>query len=154
MSDFDVSYLEKLGEKWNKRNLTDMFWKIEEDLIKDGGDVADDCYASVYYEGEKDYFVYPKLKDLNEGEIRAKGVSVIFLEFGSGVGATHKEGGEFGFVEDSWSSTHAKQYHEKGYWKYNGKMITGQPAAMGLYNARKHILKNAQKKTEEVLFGD
>lgn len=88
--------------------------------------------------------------DWNEGEIVASGDDVLFQEFGTGVGAIHPNGQEYGFVPGSWSKDHAQQFTQKGYWYYNGKRYVGQPPAMAMYQARKTIEMNEDRIWREV----
>ena len=69
----------------------------------------------------------------------ASGREVMFLEFGAGVDTDtdHAWTQEMPFKVEpgSWSEDHAKQFSEKGYWFYDGKLWHGIPATRALYNA-------------------
>lgn len=123
---------------------------FEENLLRVGEERANIDFNSVVYEGDRDVTFSQDFPSIDEFTLRASGKGVIFMEYGSGVGATHPEGSSKGFTPDSWSVNDKREFHEKGYWHYNGKTIYGQPPARAMYNARKEMLKNANEKFEEV----
>ena len=86
--------------------------------------------------------VYVDKEDNGEGDgwlVIASGREVMFLEFGAGVDTDtdHAWTQEMPFKVEpgSWSEDHAKQFSEKGYWFYDGKLWHGIPATRALYNA-------------------
>ena len=102
---------------------------------------------------EKPTISYTKVSEElanKEYDLVGQGRHIMFQEYGTGIGATHPEGHDYGYTEDSWSISHKREYHDKGYWHYQGKKLKGHPASMGMYNARKTIESNIDNKVEEV----
>ena len=127
--------------------------KLEE-LVKRLGevglDVAQAGFSSAAYSmGPNDVTVTLE-PDGTRCTISAAGSSVIFIEFGTGVGATHPYGGEKGYTPGSWSQgPHGKGYFPPG-WSHNGKYTTGEPAALAMYNAATQMREQIQTIAREV----
>lgn len=124
--------------------------RAERELLEMGRERADLDFKGVVYKGDRNVNVTPNFRDADDFELRASGKSVIFMEYGSGVYAYHPLGSSKGFTPDSWSKDHKREFHDKGYWHYGGETMNGQPSAKAMYNARKIILNNANKKIGEV----
>lgn len=85
--------------------------------------------------------------------VTAAGKGVMFLEFGAGDEAGTGFMGEDVPVDTapgSWSSTHGKQYSEKGYWVWNGHVFTSVAPRSGMYFASERIKQEVESVAREV----
>lgn len=127
--------------------------KMVDYLLELGEQTAQSSFnAHTMTYGGESVTVMSEKTDFNKGVVSATGDGVLFQEYGTGVGAIHPEGGEYGYTPGSWSSTKGTgMFAEKGYWWWKGKYYKGVPPAMAMYSARKTVEQNIQKAYEEAL---
>ena len=103
----------------------------------------------------KEWHVEKSEKNGTEMTVTAKGLSILFLEFGTGLkrinGPTeHPEANEYGYGFRTFSATHQRHLWNprylkkyKGFWfePIRGVKVSGNPPAMGWYKARE-LIKN------------
>lgn len=130
-----------MAEKYGKAEAK--IEAYEKELLEVGRQTADRNFKSVRYKGDRNVMVSPDVISINDFRLTARGSDVIFMEYGSGIDAVHPDGASKGFTLDSWSSTLGTgQFHNNGFWYYNGEKLVGQPPSMAMYFARKDILNN------------
>lgn len=89
----------------------------------------------------------------NGYKIVASGQDIYFIEFGTGDAAGSHPMGErvsVGTYPGSWSESHAKQYSQRGFWKFNGITYHETPAEMPMYWAVEEMRQNIHRIMEEV----
>lgn len=143
----------KTYRKWQEAKAEELASR----LAMLGASVASIRFARATYTGLKDASV--SVEPISNGyAVKANGKSVLFLEFGSGAkhGYGHPEGNEFGFVPGSYSDGPEGKGHwddPKGWWipkSSGGGHTYGNPPAMGMYEARKTIIRELPKIVKEV----
>lgn len=136
------------------RLIEDSLNKKLEELVKRlgelGVEVAKAGFTSAAYSMGPNDISVDLDTDGKKCTISASGTAVCFIEFGTGVGATHPYGAEKGYTPGSWSQgPHGKGYFPPG-WSHNGKYTTGEPAAMAMYDAAKQMREQIQTIAREV----
>lgn len=122
---------------------------LAERLATIGATVAQMNFNRAFYIGNNDVEV--TVEETKDGfQINADGEAVCFIEFGTGVGATHPQGTEFGFVPGSWSKDHAQQFTKNGYWVYDGQKIYGTSPSSGMYLAAQDMRSKILAVAKEV----
>ena len=122
---------------------------LAERLATIGATVAQMNFNRAFYIGDNDVEV--TVEETKDGfRINADGKAVCFIEFGTGVGATHPQGTEFGFVPGSWSKDHAQQFIKNGYWIIDGQKIYGTSPSEGMYFAAQDMRNKILAVAKEV----
>lgn len=120
-------------------------------LAELGAGEARITFANAEYLGDNDVEVDVVATD-DGYSIIASGTAVIFIEFGSGVEATHPQGNDFGYTEGSWSASDKGRglYAENGRWWYDGVPLTGQPPAMAMFKAAENLKDQLKRIAKEI----
>lgn len=127
-------------------------------LAEYGCEIAQLDYDNTYMD---ETYAYPEKVSVKIGEfttdsgsvgykITATGKNVVFLEFGTGIEATHPLGNEFGFVNKSWSVEHANQLTTKGYWFYLKRKYESTPATETMYITGKELEDSVERIVKDV----
>jgi hypothetical protein len=118
--------------------------KALERHVNDIADNMNQQYANYSYEDDDAYVYTEKLP--NGFNIVSAGEDFFFVEFGTGLFYSRSPIPHPFNEPASWSATHAQyltdpkkfaKYH--GYWPYNGRWTSGQPAANVFYEAGKEV---------------
>lgn len=90
----------------------------------------------------------------NGYKVVMSGSDIYFVEFGTGDFAGEYAGDtsgvSVGVMPGDWSDTHARQYSEKGEWKYRGQTYHGTPAEMPMYHAGRRMREEIPNVMREV----
>lgn len=81
--------------------------------------------------------------------IVATGKDVGFVEYGSGFGAVHNNDAPIPTGPDTWSSTHAQQFHKYQKWKFNKKTYYSILATKSLHNIVTYLKRYTQRKARK-----
>lgn len=119
--------------------------------------VVESAYASALADplnGNSDV-ILSATKTPDGATLNAMGESVVFLEFGAGVGTASAyvsadAEGLPPIVPGSWSKDHKKEFVNKGYWHYNGEKISSVRPSLGLYNGKKFMQTELAKVLKEI----
>lgn len=144
--------------------------KFLDALAEEGMEVANINFSQIQYDGDTKVECEVKNTGRLSRVVVAKGKSVIFIEFGSGVNFPddHPEAAKNGFVHGEYG--HHLGRRTQG-WRYkgdpgtNGILITegkhkgevktrGNPANMCMYNARKHLEEHFEEIARRVFLND
>ena len=89
-----------------EEQVNDIISKMVDYLLELGEQTAQSSFNAhtMTYDVES-VTVMSEKTDFNKGVVSATGDGVLFQEYGTGVGAIHPEGGEYGYTPGSWSST-------------------------------------------------
>lgn len=123
-------------------------------LANIGMNRANQDFASVLYQGEKDYTV--TVEPLKDGaKLSATGETVYFLEYGSGAFQPSYAGETpLGLERGSWSLSKKGKGHwddPRGWYVSHGVKSWGNPPANAMYHAEEDIKRNADRVIQEVL---
>lgn len=123
-------------------------------LANIGMNRANQDFASVLYQGEKDYAV--TVEPLKDGaKLSATGETVYFLEYGSGAFQPSYAGETpLGLERGSWSLSEKGKGHwddPRGWYVSHGVKSWGNPPANAMYHAEQDIKRNADRVIQEVL---
>lgn len=146
-------------QKWFNKKLDEVCKRLAEF----GLTRAQAYYSQALYDGIKDVAVSVEKRD-NGYAVVAKGSTVMFLEFGTGVHYPndHPKAGELGVAH----GTYGKGLGNNDYWFYTGQpgnaggelayghknstITHGNPANMSLYNSAKDMRGEIKRIVEEV----
>ena len=156
-----INRVENLNRLWE-----DKVARFLEELAKIGIDSMDVSFKNAQYDGTNDVAVdqEPHWVSDNKLYITARGKSITFIEFGSGVFYYEDEHpkalelgfirGEFGYKQGShppW--TYEGEPGSKGRVLPNGRILTyGNPAAMALPKAVQDMRDNIQQIAKEIFY--
>ena len=140
-----VAYLRAI-----KRDFDERCEQFVARLAQLGADGAKIDYQAVNYLGDNDVEI-DVIKTAEGYEVVASGRSVIFIEFGSGMGATHPQADEFDYGSGTWSKRHGiGKFYRDGYWYYDGVKLKEQQPAQAMFNASKNMRNQILKIAREV----
>ena len=131
--------------KQYRDKLNDRIRLLLEKLGEIGVNTAAIKFRSAKYDGNNDVDVTIEWSDENTLRIVASGGSVLFIEFGSGLGGYgHPQAGELGYGPGTWSDNEALggKHHwddPKGWYYEHGQKSHGNPPARAMYDAGKEM---------------
>ena len=133
-----------------KRCVNDVCMRLAEIGMRQ----ANTDFASVPYQGEKDYTL--TVEPLKDGaKLSATGETVYFLEYGSGAYQPSYAGETpLGLERGSWSLSEKGKGHwddPNGWYVSHGVKSWGNPPANAMYHAEEEIKRNADRVIQEVL---
>ena len=101
-------------------------------------------FSGVLYAGDIDYNITVDRVDANTYAIKAKGETVLLMEFGAGVkhGYGHPQAAEFGMGPGTYPDGKGHWNDPKGWWfgeKGNWTHTYGNAPGMPMYNAAKYV---------------
>ena len=112
-------------------------------------------FSGVLYAGDIDYNITVDRVDANTYAIKAKGKTVLLMEFGAGVkhGYGHPQAAEFGMGPGTYPNGKGHWDDPKGWWfgeKGNWTHTYGNAPGMPMYNAAKDLRKEILDIAREV----
>lgn len=125
-----------------------------------GVNTANLKYSTAAYDGDKDVEVTAEWIGNTTLRVIASGETVLFIEFGSGLGGYgHPQAKEFGYGPGTYSDNEAVggKHHwadPKGWYYEHGKKSHGNPPSRAMYDAGKEMRMRIIQTAQEVFSHD
>ena len=146
-----------------KRYKNDLNAKIRlfiERLGQIGVNTAQIMYHTAVYDGDKDVEVSAEWTSDTALRVAASGKSVLFIEFGSGLGGYgHPQASQFGYGPGTYSDNEALggKHHwadPNGWYYRHGEKSHGNPPSRAMYDAGKEMRERIMQTAKEVFAHD
>ena len=131
-------------QKWLSQKTDELCRRLAEIGVQK----AEINFAAAYYDGDEDHALEVVPKGANCYAVKASGITVLFVEFGTGlIGYGHPE------LHGMGPGTYPGKGHwddPNGWWYAHGKKSHGNPPNMPMYNTVKELEMELERVAREV----